>query len=155
MMGRKLQIDLRGISAGEEPVVVDSAGRPWTTAAVSEDGAVVAVELTEIPLWDLALEGVQLGTALGEDPAAAAVEALREAGVSALPEAVAVRLSPAGGASGPAVMVFTLGGTAYQLDHARFNAEIAGTTRWTAARQKHQRQIDALRDELKRIVEQR
>lgn len=157
-MARKIQIDLRGVSAGEgDSVVVDSAGRPWTATPVEEDGAVVAIELAEIPLWDLAIEGVQLGTALGEDPVAAALEALREAGIASLPEAVAVRLSQHGAAvgAGQAVMVFTLGGQAYQLSHQRFNADIEGTTRWTAARQKHQRQIDALRDELKSIVEQR
>jgi len=155
-MGRKIRIDLT-VEGGEvglsEETFVDSTGKPWGVAVV--DGP--ALELTEIPLWDLAIEGVALCVAIGEDPADAAALALRDAGINSLPEAVAVRLSRHGAAvgAGDAVMVFTLGGQAYQLSHTKFNQEIEGTTRWTAARQKNERQIHALRDELKSIVQQR
>jgi len=156
-MGRKFEIDLVALGGSDEQIVVDSVGRPWVLTPVHQDGALMGVQAAEIPLWDLAIEGVQLGTAVGEDPADAAAVALRDAGVNSLPEAVAVRLSLHGAdiGAGNAVMVFTLGGQAYQLDHARFNQEIEGSTRWTAARQKNARQIDALRAELKKIVEQR
>jgi hypothetical protein len=159
-MGRKIRVDLaaEGGKVGlMEETFVDSSGRPWAAAPVVANDVMVAIELTEIPMWDLAIEGVQLGTALGDDPADAAALALRDAGVNSLPEAVAVRMSLHGAeiGAGNAVMVFTLGGQAYQLEHARFNQEIANSTRWTAARQKNERQITALRDELKSIVEQR
>lgn len=152
-MAREIRLEIvaeGGALSLAAETLVDSSGHPWT-AVLDASGSVIV--LRKIPLWDLAIEGVQLGTALGDDPGDAAAEALRDAGVGGLPEAVAVRLTPHGEA-GNGVMVFTLGGQAYQIDQARFNAEIAGTTRWTAARQKHKRQIDALRDELKRIVEQ-
>lgn len=156
-MGRKLEIDLAVAGGSDTLTVVDTAGRPWVVTPVqAEDGALVGLTLDEIPLWDLALEGVQLGTALGEDPADAAALALRDAGINSLPEAVAVQMSPHSSSvgAGDAVVVFTLGGTPYQLTQARFNAEMLKSTRWVSARQKHQRQIDALREELKSIVEQ-
>ncbi len=152
-MGRRIRLELGEL--GEQ--VVDDQGQPWAVELEREDGEPpTAVTLVEVALWDLAIEGVALCVAAGEDPATAAAEALREAGISSLPEAVAVRCSRHGAevGAGQAVMVFTLGGQAYQLDHARFNQEIAGSTRWTAARQKNERQINALRDELKKIVEQ-
>ncbi len=154
-MGRRIRLELGEL--GEQ--VHDDQGRPWAVELEhgEDGGAPTAVTLIEVALWDLAIEGVALCVAAGEDPAAAAAEALREAGINSLPEAVAVRLSRHGAdvGAGQAVMVFTLGGQAYQLAHAQFNQEIEGSTRWTAARQKNARQIDALRDELKKIVAQR
>jgi len=169
-MARTLKIEIKQaalrklVESGKpvEVLIVEESGVQWhgTINAIrvtdigpkGEDGpsalAGLFIELTERLPWTIALEGVVIGTAGGEDPAEAVREALRHAGVTSLPEAVEVRASR----GTEAIVVFTLEGRAFKVPAQEFAADVARSTRWVQARQAKRPEIDALQRELRAIA---
>ncbi len=49
-------------------------------------------------------------------------------------------------------MVFTLGSQAFCVSQRQFNEEVVESGQWVTARQKKKREIDALQQELRKIV---
>jgi hypothetical protein len=139
---------------GEEPVTIHAqeadTNQLWEIHLQRDaDRQVIMLHMRLQPAWDIRIEGIVVGQAQGTDPVEAARRTLQTAGITSLPEAVAVQVVDPEGQS---IMVFTLGNQAFQMPQKRFNEEVVGTTRWISARQKKKREIDALRQELQKIV---
>ncbi len=137
---------------GEEPVAIqaeDGEGNRWNVHLQRDaDRGVVVLRMSEQPAWNIAIEGVQVGSGPGADPQEAAREVLRASEITSLPEAVAVQVSR----PGESWMVFTLGSQAFCVSQRQFNEEVVESGQWVTARQKKKREIDALQQELRKIV---
>jgi len=127
----------------------DAAGGEWAVRLTRAKDGSVMIDLAPVLDWLVRVEGVPVGSARGDDPAEAAREALREAEVTHLPEAVCVQI----GRPGEAWVMFTLDGKAYCVPQAKFGAEVEKSGRWVDARVRRLREIDALRAELRKVAE--
>jgi hypothetical protein len=130
---------------GEE-LATDSLGGRWEVQGPS-GGEKPFFLLSQIPDWDVRMEGVRIGSGVGKNPAEVAREVLAASAVTSLPEAVAVFVD----SEKESFVVFTLGGEAFCVPRIQFSAEVERSSRWTQARQAKRPEIDALVEELKRI----